>query len=199
MMQKSPETTPNMKGSSSPNISKARQTINKAYSYNRINSRNLLKEDMKPMHESLTELLRNVGIDVPDSMAALAHTAHPDAGQTAGSNGNSVRFEESQTSVVLPSCDKPQDLYTKASDRTRESTFMRMENLFDEVNLKIKRMRYSEELTEAEKMELPGDLEEYSSASLRNTGKPTVIGDAIPPPMHIPPAVQHVRILILYN
>jgi len=140
----------------------------------------------------LSELLRNVGINVPDSTATLAHTVHPDAATATGAgSGSTVRFEDSHHSVVLPSSDKPEDMYTRSSNHTRESTFLRMENLFDEISLKIRNLRYAA-LSEAERMELPGDLEEYSTASLRSTGKPTVIGDSIPPPMMIPAPVQHV-------
>lgn len=169
-------------------VSKARQPLNNAFSFNRAaSSRNLPKEEASvPMHTSLAELLKNVGIDVPDSTAALAQSVHHDKGA-----GSTVRFEDSHTSVILPSSDKPEDMYTRTSNHTRESTYLRMENLFDEVTLKIRNMRYGD-LSEAEKQELPGDLEEYSTASLRNTGKPTVIGDSIPPPMMIPAAVQHV-------
>lgn len=129
-------------------------------------------------------------------MAALARTAHVHQEESVTGGGSTVRFEDTTSTVILPSSDKPEDMYSKASNHTRESTFLRMENLFDEITLKIRNLRYSDELTEGEKMELPGDLEEYSTASLRNTGKPTVIGDSIPPPMSIPASVQHVCDLV---
>ena len=175
------------------NTSRSRQTLHRAFSFNRAGSKkNINVEELKPMHTSLAQLLRNVGIDIPDSMAALAHTVHQDMTTAAGST---VRFEDSHNSVILPSTVKPEDMYTQASNHSRESTFLRMENLFDEVTLKIRNLRYSD-MSEEEKMELPGDLEEYSTASLRNTGKPTVIGDSIPPPMQVPAAVQHVSNLL---
>ena len=150
-----------------------------------------MKEEIKPIYKSLGELLRNVGIEVPDSMANLgASTVHND-GRTAGDS--TVRFEESSQTVVPPLFNKADDMHSnsKISNHSRESSFLRMENLFDEVAMKIRNMRYAD-ISEAEKQELPGDLEEYSAASLRNTGKPTVIGDSIPPPMQVPQAVQHV-------
>lgn len=174
--------------------SRVRATMHRAFSFNRGGSmKTVTKEEFKPMHMSLSQLLKNVGIDVPDSMAALAHSVHRDTSAT----GSTIRFEDSYNSVILPSSDKPEDLYTQASKHTRESTFLRMENLFDEVTLKIRNLRYAD-ISEEEKQELPGDLEEYSTASLRNTGKPTVIGDSIPPPMQIPAAVQHVSLCNFY-
>jgi len=173
------------------NMSRQRQTINRAFSFNRAGSRHFSKEEAKPIYSSLSDLLKHVGIDVPDSMAALARTAHVHHEESVTGGGSTVRFEDTTSTVILPSSDKPEDMYSKASNHTRESTFLRMENLFDEVTLKIRNLRYSDDLTEGEKMDLPGDLEEYSTASLRNTGKPTVIGDSIPPPMSIPASVQH--------
>jgi hypothetical protein len=183
-VQQAATSSPTSKTNSPASVSKARHAMNRAISFNRMGSKHFNKEESKPIHTSLAELLRNVGIDVPDSMAALAQTVHQDATTAAEST---VRFEDSHNSVILPSTDRPEDMYSKASNHTRESTFLRMENLFDEVTLKIRNLRYSD-MSEDDKRDLPGDLEEYSTASLRNTGKPTVIGDSVPPPMMIPAA-----------
>lgn len=194
-MEQAAGSSPTASKNTSPshNMSRQRQTINRAFSFNRAGSKRTLKEESKPIYTSLSDLLKNVGIDVPDSMAALARTVYEETCNTTAA-GSTVRFEDTYSTVIIPSTDKPEDMYSKASNHTRESTFLRMENLFDEVTLKIRNLRYSDNLSEEEKMDLPGDLEEYSTASLRNTGKPTVIGDSIPPPMAIPPAVQHVSL-----
>jgi tetratricopeptide (TPR) repeat protein len=98
--------------------------------------------------------------------------------------------------VLLPSSSHPEDLYSRASQNGRESMVMRMEKIFDEVEARLASMAAAEEEEES-----PFDLDNFSSEledstserRLRHLSKPVVIGDSIPPPLHCPPVVQHVR------
>jgi hypothetical protein len=149
-----------------------------------------IQVESKPIIDCLADLFRQIGIDIAGSVGAVANSR--------GSTYQSVLppshagGDPFGGSIVIPSTDRPEDLYSRASRHNRETMVIRMEKIFDEVESRLSNSSSGEDDMEDYNLDTLSELEDPFERNLKHLSKPVVIGDAIPPPLNTPSIVQHV-------
>ena len=157
----------------------------------------------KPLSELLHDLLRDIGISKMDDnnktkTVTIDGAATPGMSpprQITGSPSQSkdpshpVNIEPNLFSgtVVAPSGNQPQDMYSSSFNHSRQAMMMRMEHLFDEVESKVMQLLppQSEVL-----VLLASPPDEVLDTKVRLPTKPVVIGDALPVPAQCPLEIE---------
>ena len=151
--------------------------------------------ESKPMHIMLTNLLKQLGVDVaPSTNATAASSASTFRASTNLEIGDGD--EPFSGTVMMPTSLTADDLYTRSGKNNREVMVLRMEKIFDEVDMRLQMLSESDGDDNAADMldDFSSELEDGSSENrMRHLSKPVVIGDSIPPPLNCPATVQHVR------
>lgn len=147
------------------------------------------------MNILLTNLLKQLGIDIAHSVDATANSKATTFGASASLNIGHSEDDPFAGSVLMPNTQTPDDMYTRASKNSREVMVMRMEKIFDEVDARLQGLTDLDgEIANTDLLdEFSSEIDDVSDNRLRHLSKPVVIGDSIPPPLNCPTTVQHVR------
>ena len=181
-------------------------------------ARKLVDPRTKPVAESLSDLLREIGISRVDDTLSVANltigsggggdahqlksatnTPHKPQQQHHHSAGSDHVVKHSGAgggepnlfsgTVIVPSSSQPENLHSSTLNHSRQAMMLRMEHLFDEVETRALQMTP----TDSEVLALlsaPREGGEVVESKVRLPSKPVVIGDALPVPALCPDSVE---------
>ena len=166
-------------------------------------ARKKIDADAKPLQDLLSELIRDIGMDRSTNRlqdSSNIHMLDPDTTNPGNALPSSISGDRMSSSfagsalsypagtIVLPSHDQPENLYTGTMDHTRHVQNMRMENLFHEIEAKVIDMLDTDSDVTAF---IARQSDEVAlDPKSRLTSKPVVIGDAVPVPEDCPESVE---------
>lgn len=174
-------------------------------------ARKLIDPRSKPVAESLSDLLREIGVSRVDETLSVTNmtVSSPGGASVASPNsrnspkqlhsGDHIVKHSSNTqrnggepnlftgTVIAPSSDKPENMHASSLNHSRQAMMLRMEHLFDEVETRVLHATPTD--SEVLKM-LTAPKEEVMETKVRLPSKPVVIGDALPVPAQCPNSVE---------
>ena len=109
-------------------------------------ARKVQSAEARPLADMLVDLVRDMGLDKTSAKALagdMAATVDPfaalpnDARSTGGRSTQSGASISYPGKVVLPSQDRPENAYTGTINHSRHAQLMRMDNLFEEVEVRL--------------------------------------------------------------
>jgi hypothetical protein len=172
----------------------------RAKSLGNLNSKFATKKfdpENKPLDQVLGDLIRDLGIDRSankpmEGDMMLDSLNSPSRSLPQGRGGGDQGSRAGSTisipgTVVLPSQQRPENLYTGTLSHSRHAQLMRMENLFEEIESKVLGMLDPGSDVLA-MITLPND--DTVDVRSRLSSKPVVIGDAVPVPAICPEPVE---------